>query len=220
MAAQEWVNENSPEYEKILRFIDKDHTAMMTRAGEKIDCEVDAAYAYVKKDDEVVIGLIPRVQFAVNMADKPDIAGEYVINDIIGEDMSSDPKRYLIEHRQFVSLDFLNHIIDINRPDILDPQTIYNNPRGFKEMAQVWTDHHWLSPVLNQKVQGLPANRSDLVDVAVVNAVRNHAGFKRTLQEWRRKNWISESKAKQYAITGMPLKTLDDELGFAATFSR
>lgn len=217
MPVQEWVKEDSPDYEKILRFNDKDHPEMATRAGEKLDCEVDSAYAYVKKNDDVVIGLVPRVQFAVNMADHPDLAGEYVINDVIGEDVASNPKRYLIEHRQFVSLDFLNHIIDINRPDVLDPQTIYDNPNGFKQIAQIWTDHHWLKLADNAKIQALPNGRSDLVDVNIIRGVMNHAGFKRTLQEWRQKNWISENKAKQYAITGMPLKTLDDELGFAIT---
>ena len=46
MALQEWVNEDSAEYEKIMRFNDPVHPLMHTAPGEKLDCVVDESYAY------------------------------------------------------------------------------------------------------------------------------------------------------------------------------
>ena len=64
MAVQEWVGITSTAYQKIMLFNDKENPLMSTKPGEKLDCEVYEAYAYVvKKTGKVVIGLVPKVQF-------------------------------------------------------------------------------------------------------------------------------------------------------------
>lgn len=216
MAAQEWVSEDSQDYQKVLMFNDKDRPLMATAPGEQIDCYVYEAYAYVTKSDELVIGLVPKVQFATNMDAHPELAGEYVVNKITAVDRGdgTQPVRYRVDHRQSVYLDVLNHIIDLNRPDVFDPQTIYNNTQDFKLVAQTWADHNWLPAKYNDQIQGLPANRCDLIDDRVAMTVKANAAFKRALKQWREANWISEQKARQYAITGQPLKTIEDELSF------
>ena len=215
MALQEWVNEDSAEYEKIMRFNDPVHPLMHTAPGEKLDCVVDEAYAYETKDGKVVIGVVPRVQAGIYLIDKFELAGEYVINDIVAQDAVSNPTRYLIRHRQLITLDDFNHIIDLNRPDVLDPQTIFDNVDNFKGIVHQWAQHHWISDKADKLVQDLSDGHPELIDERIPRFVAQNAGFKRALSEWREKNWISEMQARQFAKTGQAIKTLDDELSFA-----
>lgn len=214
MAQKEWVSEDSNEYAKILLFNDPEHPLMKTAPGEKLDCYIYEAYAFVTKANKLVIAVVPKVQFAVNMVDHPMIAGEYVVNNITAVDNHERPFKYLVDHRQRVDLDFLNHIIDLNRPDVLDPQTIFDNDNNFKAVAGEWAQHNWISAAMNDQIQKLPDGRPDLIDDRIPQLVATHAGFKRVLSEWREKNWFSEDQARQYAITEQPLVTIDDELSF------
>lgn len=214
MAEQEWVTEDSPEYAKILLFNDEDNPLMNTGVGEKFDCEVYEAYARETKSG-LRISLVAKVQAGVNLYDKAPIAGEYIVNDIIAEDKISDPHRFLISHRQLVTLEDFNHIIDLNRPDVLDPQTVFANQDNFKEIVRIWAEHHWISQKAYKITKDLPDGRPDLIDERIPRFVARNAGFKRTLSQWRRDNWISENQASEYAKTGQALKTLDDELSFA-----
>ena len=214
MAEQEWVAADSPEYAKILLFNDEDSPLMKTGVGEKFDCEVYEAYARETKKG-LRIALVAKVQAGVNLYDKAPIAGEYVINDIIAEDKVSNPHRYLISHRQLVTLDDFNHIIDLNRPDVLDPQTVFANRDNFKQIVHIWAQHHWISDKADQITQALPDGHPEQIDERIPRFVLRNAGFRRTLSEWRRDNWISEKQAEQYAKTGQAIKTLDDELSFA-----
>ena len=171
MALQEWVNEDSAEYEKIMRFNDPVHPLMHTAPGEKLDCVVDEAYAYETKDGKVVIGVVPRVQAGIYLIDKFELAGEYVINDIVAQDAVSNPTRYLIRHRQLITLDDFNHIIDLNRPDVLDPQTIFDNVDNFKGIVHQWAQHHWISDKADKLVQDLPDGHPELIDERIPREV-------------------------------------------------
>ena len=214
MAEQEWVEADSPEYAKILLFNDEENPLMKTGVGEKLDCEVYEAYARQTKNG-LRIALVPKVQSGVNLYDKAPIAGEYVINDIVAEDKVSDPHRFLISHVQLVSLDDFNHIIGLNRPDVLDPQTIFVNRDNFKAIVHIWAQHHWISEKADEITQSLPDGHPELIDERIPRFVARNAGFRRTLSEWRRDNWINEKEAAEYAKTGQAIKTLDDELSFA-----
>lgn len=214
MAIQEWMNEDSEQYQKVLRFNDHDHPLMHTAPGQKIDCEIDEAYAYLTKQNHLVIGIVPRVVFGVNMVMYPDIAGEYVVNRVVGKDTVAQPHRYLINHQQLIKLDDFNHIIDLNKPDVLDPQMIFENQYNYKNIVHQWVEHRWISPKADEIVAKLPEGRSDLIDERIPEFVSKHAGFRRALSEWRENNWVSKKQAQEYAVTGQPLKTLDDELSF------
>lgn len=214
MAKREWIDEDSNEYEKILLFNDSEKPLMKTAPGEKLPCLIYEAYAYVTKDDKVVIGVVPKVQFATNMVDHPHLAGEYVINKITATDTEQRPHKFLVDHRQWTDLDFLNHVIDLNRPDVLDPQTIFENSNNFKEIVATWAEHHWIPANLNAQVQALPDGRCDVIPEEIPDLVLKNAGFKRALSDWRQENWFTDRQARQYAISGAPLKTIDDELSF------
>ena len=215
MAVNEWMNEDSQEYANVLRLNNKKHPIMATAPGEKIDCLVDEAYIYATKQGKFVVGLVPRVVFGTNMVTHPDISGEYVVNRIVGEDKKSNPHRYLISHRQLISLEDFNHIIDLNRPDLLDPQMIFQNKFNFKAVIHALVKNHWIAPKSDELVANLKEGQADQIDERIPDVVSKHAGFKRALSEWREANWINETTAKKYAITGQPVKTIDDELTFA-----
>ena len=217
----EWINDDSIKYEKILQFEREGSPLMSTQPNEPISCFLASAKIYpVKVNGSIQLqaGIVPVVQGAVNLADHPIIAGEYVVNNIVGRSEVEGQTRYNVDHRQMVSLDTLNHIIDLNRPDILDPQSIYDAQFRFKDIAKYWFNHGWLSEPLYKSVVNLPDEASDQINDQVVQAVLNSAKYKRALSEWREENWISFEKAKRYAIKGTPIFTVEDEISFAAEF--
>lgn len=221
MAVQEWVGITSTAYQKIMLFNDKENPLMSTKPGEKLDCEVYEAYAYVvKKTGKVVIGLVPKVQFVANMNTHPELAGEYVINNIksVRENEKGEATEYLIDHRQFVTLDFLNHIIDLNRPDVLDPQAIYGNRITYKDVIKQWITNGWATS--DQAQSSLQADVSDDVDPHLVDIVLKSAGYRAKLSEWRQSEWITEDEAIEFARSGRPVKTLDDELSFRVALTK
>lgn len=213
MAVEEWVAADSPEYAKILRFNDAQHPVMVT-GSDGIDCVVYEAYSYVTKAGKILIGLVAKVQAGVNLVNNFEIAGEYITNDIIGKDLSTNPPRFLIRHRQLISLDDFNHIIDLNRPDILDPQTVFNNRLHFKEMVHFWVEHNWIAKSADDLAQKVPDGRPDLLDERIPDFVTKNAAFRRALSDWRTAHWVTPEQAKRKAITQQALATLDDELSF------
>lgn len=216
----EWVRDNSDRYELLTYLTKSEKSPFATRAGQVRQLYLDAAYAMINVDDEIVIAIVPRIQFAPVMADKHDsiLAGEYTTNkQVTIETDSDDPsvKIYGFDHRERVTLDDLNHIIDLNRPDVLDPWGIFNNQYDYMTVATEWAKHGLINENEYQQIKSLPEMRSDLISEALVQKVADHPRFRAMLYDWRSDNWISELQARHYAKTKEPIVTIHDELSFA-----
>lgn len=217
----EWIRDDSPEWALIMLFNDKDKPLMSTPPNTTVDCYVYSARVFAVKSKldpkklEFRVGVVFKVQGAVNLGKL--IAGQFVKNKVVGRTVKDGVTYYKVSHMQLISLNDMNHIIDLNRPDILDPQTIFGASKMFKSIAKYWFEQGWLPRAMFEKVEALEDGVSDKVDPQIVNIVSNNAGFKRALKRWREKNWLNEAKAKEYAMRGSYLYTMDDALSIAGS---
>lgn len=230
----EWIREDSPQWELIMLFNDKDKPLMYTPPNTTVDCYVYSArvFAVKSKTDpkklDFKVGVVFKVQAAVNMGNV--LAGQFVKNKLIArtvkEVVSKDANGvehkekvtyHKVSHMQLISLNDMNHIIDLNRPDVLDPQTIFGASKMFKSIAKYWFEQKWLPRPMFERVMDLPDGESDKIDPKIVTTVSNNAGFKRALKRWREQNWLNEEKAREYAIRGSYLYTIDDCLSVAGS---
>lgn len=217
----EWIREDDPQWALIMLFNDKDNPLMSTPPGTTVDCYVYSARVFAVKSKldpkklEFRVGVVFKVQGAVNLGKL--IAGQFVKNKVVGRTVKDGVIYYKVSHMQLISLNDMNHIIDLNRPDVLDPQTIFGASKMFKSIAKYWFEQGWLPRAMFEKVDALEDGESDKVDPQIVNIVSNNAGFKRALKRWREKNWLNEIKAKEYAMRGSYLYTMDDALSVAGS---
>lgn len=97
---------------------------------------VEQAYASLVRNKlgklDIRISALLRIRADLNIASVdgkgyPFLAGHYVGNNIIGFDQVRET--YLVDHQTFITLDMLNHIIDLNKPEELTRPEVKTDPQ-------------------------------------------------------------------------------------------
>lgn len=147
----EWMQGGSPEFEWVKAFNDKDDP--MVPRNTMIEMILEQAYGYVTKNNEPIVGLLIRARADLNLAARssenpsggyPLLAGRYMVNNIQAYDEKQD--RYYVDHQMLTTLDVLNHIIDLNKPDALkDDGSGRAQQPEFQAALKQWRDEHWIT---------------------------------------------------------------------------